>query len=422
MRDLILIALIAVAVVATLRRPLWGGLAWIFVSISSIHQFGYVTATLPVAMVIGLSLLLSILAHRSEFHFAWSKPLIWLALFTLWMNVTYLASFQLDENYPMWERVMKINLFMFVVSGVILTRKDVDLVIWALVLALGILGVKGGLFTIAKGGAYLVWGPGGFIGGNNEFALALIMIIPLIYYLRFVCEQRWIKNALLAMMFLCAISAIGSHSRGALLAIAAMSASMVIKSKHRGTLSFVTIVTIVLVLVIMPVEWSDRMKSIESYEQDISAMGRINAWTMAFNLALDRFFGSSFENVKFEYFLQYGLSTETALMQGPHSIFFQVLGQHGFVGLFLFLGMGISVWRCAGRVVRSSDGNTGQDARDVMLGQMTKASIVAFAVGGAFLGLAYFDMPYYLMLAIGKLDQLIAKKQQVQPSRDAVTP
>jgi len=422
MRDLILIVFLAVAIVATLKRPLWGALVWIFVSISSIHQLGYATATLPVAMVIGLCLLVSILAHRSEFHFAWSKPLIWLALFTLWMNVTYLASFRLEENYPMWERVMKINLFMFVVSGVILTRKDVDLVIWALVLALGLLGAKGGLFTIATGGTYLVWGPGGFIGGNNEFALALIMLIPLIYYLRFISERRWIKNALLAMMLLCAISAIGSHSRGALLAIAAMSALLIIKSKQRGILSLVAVITVVLVLVIMPTEWFDRMKTIESYEQDTSAMGRINAWTMAFNLALDRFFGSSFENVKFEYFLQYGLSTETALMQGPHSIYFQVLGQHGFVGLFLFLGMGISVWRCAGRVIRSSDGNTGQGARDVMLGQMTKASIVAFAVGGAFLGLAHFDMPYYLMLAISKLDQLTAKKQQAQLSREGVTP
>ena len=76
--------------------------------------------------------------------------------------------------------------------------------------------------------------------------------------------------------------------------------------------------------------------------------------------------------------------------------------------------MGISVWRCAGRVIRSSDGNTEQGARDVMLAQIIKASIVAFGVGGAFLGLAYFDMPYYLMLAIGKLDQLTAKKEVVQ--------
>lgn len=135
MRDLILIVLLAVAVVATPRKPLWEALVWIFLSISSIHQLGYTTATLPVAMVIGLCLVVSVLAHRSEFYFSWTNPLVWLALFTLWINVTYVASFQLEENYSMWEQVMKINFFMFVVSGVILTRKDVDLVIWGPMLA-----------------------------------------------------------------------------------------------------------------------------------------------------------------------------------------------------------------------------------------------------------------------------------------------
>ena len=250
------------------------------------------------------------------------------------MNITYLASFQLEVNYPMWERVMKINLFMFVISGTILNRKNIDQVIWALVLALGLLGAKG-LFTIAHGGAYIVWGPGGFVGGNNEFALALVMIIPLMYYLRIVSENRWIKHALLAMMFLCTIAALGSHYPGALLAMGAMSVMLIAKSKQRTALSLLAIVIVAFVFLGMPMEWFERMSTITSYQEDRSAMGRINAWTMAFNLALDKFFGSSFENVNFEYFSRYGLDSE--YIQGPHSIYFEVLGQHGFVGLFLLL-------------------------------------------------------------------------------------
>lgn len=99
MRELILIVYLAVAIVATLKKPLWGALVWIFVSISSIHQLGYATATLPVAIVIGVCLLVSILAHRSKFRFSWTNPLVCLALFTLWMKVTYPALFQLEGNY-----------------------------------------------------------------------------------------------------------------------------------------------------------------------------------------------------------------------------------------------------------------------------------------------------------------------------------
>lgn len=413
MRDLVILGLVAFALVATLRKPIWGTLAWIFFSVSSLHQMGYSTP-MPVAMAIGICLLLSILIHRSEYKFSWSSPLIWLAVFTIWMNITYLASYALEENYSMWLRVMKINLFMFVVSGAILTRRDIDLVIWTLVLALGVTGSKGGIFTLATGGSYVVWGPGGFIGGNNEFALALVMAIPLMYYLWYATDRRWVKHALLGMIFLCSVSVIGSQSRGALLAISAMGIMLIAKSKQRLLLSLIAIGLIGIVLATMPDAWHERMGTIRSYEEDRSAMGRINAWTMAFNLASDRIFGSSFENVTFDYFLKYGLDTEN--MQGPHSIFFQVLGQHGFIGLFLFLGMGVSAWRCASRVARTSNRNTQNGMQNKMLAEMIKVSFVGYAVGGAFLELAYFDMPYYLMLAIVKLEQL---KGQAQSEREA---
>jgi probable O-glycosylation ligase (exosortase A-associated) len=336
------------------------------------------------------------------------------------MNITYLASYALEENYSMWLRVMKINLFMFVVSGAILTRRDIDLVIWTLVLALGVTGTKGGLFTLATGGSYVVWGPGGFIGGNNEFALALVMTIPLMYYLWYSTDRRWVKYALLGMMFLCSISVIGSQSRGALLAISAMGIMLITKSKQRLLLSLIAIGLTGIVLATMPDAWHERMGTIRSYEEDRSAMGRINAWTMAFNLASDRVFGSSFENVTFDYFLKYGLDTEN--MQGPHSIFFQVLGQHGFIGLFLFLGIGVSAWRCASRVARTSSKNTQNGMQDLMLAEMAKASFVGYAVGGAFLELAYFDMPYYLMIAIVKLEQLKDQAQSEQEGRQGAMP
>ncbi len=419
MRDLVILGLVAFALVATLRKPIWGTLAWIFFSVSSLHQMGYSTP-LPVAMAIGICLLLSILIHRSEYKFSWSSPLIWLAVFTIWMNITYLASYALEENYSMWLRVMKINLFMFVVSGAILTRRDIDLVIWTLVLALGVTGTKGGLFTLATGGSYVVWGPGGFIGGNNEFALALVMTIPLMYYLWYVADRRWVKHALLGMMFLCSVSVIGSQSRGALLAISAMGIMLIAKGKQRLLLSLIAIGLTGIVLATMPDAWHERMGSIRSYEEDRSAMGRINAWTMAFNLASDRVFGSSFENVTFDYFLKYGLDTEN--MQGPHSIFFQVLGQHGFIGLFLFLGIGVSAWRCASRVARTSSKNTQNGMQDLMLAEMAKASFVGYAVGGAFLELAYFDMPYYLMIAIVKLEQLKDQAQSEQEGRQGAMP
>lgn len=419
MRDLTIICLIAICLVATLRKPIWGGFAWIFVSVSSFHQQGYATANFPIAMAVGGCLLISIAVHRKEFGITWTAPLIWFSAFTLWMNITYIASFALDENFSMWVRVMKINLFMFVVAGVILTRKDIAGVIWTIVLSIAITGVKGGLFTIMTGGTYRVWGPGGFVGGNNEFALVLIMAIPLMFYLRSTTENRWVKYGLLCAMLLCAIASLGSHSRGALLAMVAMGGMLIAKSKQRMGLIALALLLIALVPMLMPEEWFARMDSIKDYEADRSAMGRINAWTMAFNLAKDRLFGSSFENISTSYFALYGLDTE--YIQGPHSIYFQVLGQHGFVGLFLFLAMGFSLWRRASRIVSNSDKTAKLGIDDAMLAQMIKVSILGFAVGGAFLALAYFDVPYYLMLVIAKLDQIVSNEKTRHATGKEVT-
>lgn len=410
MRDLVIIGLIAICLLASLKKPAWAALAWIFVSVSSFHQQGYATTDLPVAIAVAVCFLISIVIHNREFNFSWSPPLIWFALLTGWMTITYLASPSLGENYEMWVKVMKINLMMFLVAGAILTRKDIDGLIWVIVLSLAITGVKGGIFTLATGGAHRVWGPGGFIGGNNEFALALVMVIPLMHYLRTTSVNRWMRLGLLAAMVLCAIAALGSHSRGALLAIAAMSLMLIVKSRHRGVLIITVVVLIVALPTLMPGEWFDRMNTIKTYEEDLSAMGRINAWTMAFNLAKNNLFGSSFENVKTAYFALYGLNT--SYIQGPHSIYFQILGQHGFIGLALFLGLGISAWRCANRVIASSDISEASGARDIMLVQMIKVSYVGFAVGGAFLALAYFDVPYYLMLVLAQLALLTLRSHK----------
>ena len=49
---------------------------------------------------------------------------------------------------------------------------------WVMALSIGFFGVKGGIFTVVGGGENMVWGPpGSFIEGNNELALALIMVL-----------------------------------------------------------------------------------------------------------------------------------------------------------------------------------------------------------------------------------------------------
>jgi probable O-glycosylation ligase (exosortase A-associated) len=149
----------------------------------------------------------------------------------------------------------------------------------------------------------------------------------------------------------------------------------------------------------MPDSWTNRMETIQTYEQDGSAMGRISAWKFAWHLALNRpIVGGGFEAFTPELFRIYAPTPD--IVQGPHSIYFEVLGEHGFVGLALFLTLWYVAFRRAGRVVKLVD-SRGTGAHDLQwareLCAMLQVSLVGYAVGGAFLGLAYFDLPYHIL-------------------------
>jgi putative inorganic carbon (HCO3(-)) transporter len=278
-----------------------------------------------------------------------------------------------------------------------------------LTLSLGYYGVKGGVFTVRSGGTDRVWGPAGtFIGDNNAIALALIMTIPLMRYLQQSSNKRWVWHVMSAMMLLSALAALGSYSRGALLAIAAMAGFMWLKSSGKMMGAILIALLAPLALLFMPAGWSERMDTIGEYQSDDSALGRINAWHMAYNLAKDRFFGGGFEIAEAQTFFLY--APNPADIHAAHSIYFQALGEHGFVGLGIYLLLGLLTWRSADWIARNS-----RDIADLAwasnLAKMIQASLIGFAVGGAFLSLLYFDVPYYLMAAVVAIRVLVAQRK-----------
>ena len=135
-------------------------------------------------------------------------------------------------------------------------------------------------------------------------------------------------------------------------------------------------------------------------------MGRINAWEMAFNVAKDRPVGGGFEMASRSVFARY--APDPTVVRAAHSIYFQVLGEHGFLGLALFLVLWILVWRDASWIIGQSRSHKDlQWASD--LARMIQVSLVGYFVGGAFLSLAYYDVPYELVVALVVTRILVAK-------------
>ena len=396
MRDLVLAVILFGGSIYTLRQPWVGVILWTWVSLMNPHELSWRLQTFPVAMMVAGATLLGIVFTRDRHNPFVGAPTVALAAFTVWICVTLPFSIYFDESLELWIRSMKIFFMIYVTLALIDNRRKLDLFIAIAVFSLGFYGVKGGIFTIATAGSYKVWGPGGFVAGNNEIALATVMIIPLMRYLHMQLKNVWARRAMVAAMALSAVTVLGTYSRGAFLAIGAMALFLWVKGSQKFAWGLTLIVVGVAALSFMPEQWWERMGTIQTYDQDDSALGRINAWWNAVNLAKDRVFGGGFMIYYPDVFARYAPNPED--VHAAHSIYFQVLGEHGFIGLALFLLVGITTWHTAGRLVAAGK-RSAEDRWAGELGAMVQVSMVGYAVGGAFLSLAYFDLPYDIMVA-----------------------
>jgi putative inorganic carbon (hco3(-)) transporter len=409
MRDIVLLVFLLGSIPFILKRPALGIYLWVWVSVMNPHRLTWGFAyDFPFAQFIAIATLIGIFFSKEPKRLPVTPVTLVLLLMNLWMCVTTLFAFEPSLAVPMWERVMKIQFMIFVTLYVLYSKEHIQVLMWVLAGSVAFFGFKGGVFTLQEGGEYLVWGPAGsFIEDNNSLALALVMTIPLLRYLQLQATNRWVRWGLVAGMILCGFSALGSHSRGALLAISAMLALLWLKSGRKVATGFMLAVLVAGAVAFMPENWDERMRTIQEYEQDSSAMGRINAWALAINLASDRpLLGGGFQMATEGVYTKY--APDPTFVRSAHSIYFQMLGEHGYVGLGLFLLLWILVWRDASWIIREAR-SRGDLKWAADVARMTQVSLTGYAVGGAFLDLAYYDVPYNLLVVVVLVRVLIEK-------------
>lgn len=415
------------------RHPYVAALLWVWIGLMNPHRLGWGFAySMPFAMMAVGLLVISMFANPKDVRWPSGGPVRVFILFAVWMGLTTAFAIHREESTYMFLNVLKVMVVTLGVAAVVRTREEILGLVSVIAMSLGYYGAKGGWFTLVTGGAFRVWGPPStVIEGNNELAVGLIITIPLLYYMVLQADKllvlpwlekigiKWLKRSIVILMLLCAISAIGSHSRGALLAMVAMATMLWWRSKSKLAVGLVVLLLSPALIFFMPDEWSSRMGTIQTYETDQSAMGRINAWTMAINIANNRIFGAGFTTDSALIYQMYAPDPSDVLV--AHSIYFQVLGEHGYIGLFLYLLFWFLTYRTAGRLTMVARGRP--DLEWVgQLGAMIKVSIVGFAVGGAFLSLAFWDMPYYFMVLLVVTENWVKSNRADEAAPDAAQP
>jgi putative inorganic carbon (HCO3(-)) transporter len=396
---------------------------YLWISVMNPHRLTWSFAhDLGFASIVAVVTLLGLLFSKDLKWPPMNALMLGLVFFAAWTGITTVFALYPGPSYERWETLMKTILMAFLIPVLFHKKEDLRLLIWVLVVSIAYYGVKGGLWTLATGGEARVYGPSGsYIEDNNSVAIAIVMMIPLMRYLQLTSQHRSIRWVLVAMMILCGVAILGTYSRGALLAATAMGLFLWWKGRHKLPVFFVVLLALPVALASMPGKWFERMETIKAYDQDSSASMRLNSWATMWNLAKDRpLVGGGFEVATPEVYGRY--SPDPAFPpQVAHSIYFQALGEHGFIGLTLYLVLLGALWSKAGTLIRLAREQPALDlgwARDFSL--MMQVALIGFAVGGAFLSLVNFDVPYYLVAMMVATVALV--QRQVRAARAATPP
>ena len=420
MRDVLLTFVVGALLIAILARPRIGAYAWAWVSLMNPQRlvWGF-AAAIPFAQVIAITTLFRAVFSTRRNPFPVNPITAVYVGFLLWMSITSVFALNTpDVVLERWIFVAKIHLMIFVTLLLLRERKQIETLIWVVTLSIGFYGIKGGLFTLITGGEYRVWGPRlSTIEGNNELAVALVMLIPFMVYLYRTSERRVVRWLLMFSALMCGLSILGSQSRGALLSLVAMVLFLGVKSKKPALYGLVLMMLLAVGVMLMPETWFSRMETMASYEQDQSAMARIYSWKTVWALALDRpLMGTGFETDWAQVYARYaphGFEQFAGSYWVAHSIYLQALGEHGFPGLALYVILGLLTWRHAGRLAKETAEDPAFRDWVPLLMRSVQVSLLGFAVGGAFLSLMHFDLPYYMVAYVALVDATVREKRRL---------
>lgn len=434
MRDFVLLLGLVALLLPIFRYPHIGALVWCWTALIVPNNFVYgFMSYIPINKIVAILTLVSWVYSKKNLGVLKSRTLILVGLFGVIGTISYASSITTTEvNQNEWEKFIKIIMLTFVVAGLITTKERINSLLYIIFLSLGFHGFLEGAKFIATAGSYHIWGPAGSIlGDNNHFALGMVAFLPIVFYLYTQSSSKLVKTVYIASSLLILASIMGTLSRGGLIGIAAIAIYALFNIKKRVVYAFSLVPLIASAVYLAPEKWAVRMDTIANANELHSFMGRIIAWKQSVLIALDHpFFGGGFHAVQdFAVWTYYArlfdnLSFIPTLNPNPlaahaaHSIYFQVLGDMGFLGLAAFIGIIITSWLNANFVINNSKDNPEYTWASDLAGCL-KYSIIAYLVSGSALSMAYFDYIYVIFALLAVLRSLVSPPNTVQTWAEA---
>jgi len=440
-RDLAFLIFLAALVGLGLKRPFLFTLAYAYVDIVSPQRLSYfLLNSIPISLTMaGLAIAAWFVADdKSNLRVTGRQWLMLLLLFYVALT-TFNADLP-DMALHKWEWAWKALAFAIFLPLTLRTRLRVEAMLLFMTLSAATIIIVGGIKTMLSGGGYgalnlMVSNNSGLYEGSiiSTFAIALIPII--LWFARHgtVFPSDWrVKGFCAALVFACLLIPIGTEARTGLVCIAVLALLMLRDVKRRllylagaGLLAAASIP-------FLPQSFTSRMETIQGYQADESANTRLAVWAWTLEYVQTRPFGGGFDayrqnriqvrtvDAQVSGELQ-TVSTRSEADEGRawHSAYFEMLGEQGWPGLFLFLLIhGIGLVRME-RLRRRYRGRDDDMAWVSPLATALQHFQLIYLVGALFVAVAFQPFIWMAIAVQIGFDRVVALRERGQAKAPA---
>ena len=419
MLDLALVGFIGLMLALGLRRPFFWVLAYIYIDVVAPQKIGWgFIQSLPVSLIAFAAAFAGwlFLDNKHGSRFTLRQALIG-ALLVICGISTLSAAYPVAA-WTKWDWVWKALVFAMFLPLTLRTKLRIEAAALIMVLSIATIVINGGLKTALGGGGYgvlalLVREDAGLYEGSI-LSTAAIATIPLALWLArhgTIFKPDWrVYGFVAGLVFACLLIPVGTAARTGLVCAAVLAVLLLRSVRYKFVYAGIAAVAMVAAVPFLPQRYLDRMSTITEYQGDESASTRVQVWMWTLDYVKDHPFGGGFDAYLGNSFtyqtrkvvgegnvqtIEYDEVTDKG--RAYHSAYFEMLGEQGWLGLFLWLLLhGLGVWqmeRIRWRFARREDG---RKSWQWGLATSLQQSQIVYLVGALFVGIAY--QPFIFML------------------------
>lgn len=401
-------------------------LGFIWVDIVRPQHLAYsIINDMPLSFIAAVLTLTLFMLKDRKYLPKFGSLLFMLVLLTIWVTfTTYLSDFPI-QAWAKWDWASKVLIFAVVMPYIFRSRIQIEAFILTFVFGACTIVCPAGIKTLLGGGGYQslsIMGTGNSgLSESSTLAVVCVMMISLVLFLLrhslVFPKNKLTQGLFIGIIFMALAAVVGTGARTGIIAVVVMCMLSMLQSKKKiWWIAGLAIVAVVLLnLDLSSTAWGSRMSTIETYNSDSSALGRIRVWEWTLDYVAGHPLGGGFNS--FLHNRIGAVAPDGTVMYLPegqiggkafHSIYFELLGEQGFFGFALYFAIIATVLFKLLKLKKAWRNHEGMgwvaDLANAML-----TAVVVFLAGGAFVGIAYQPFIFYMISLTVAIDQYAAR-------------